>query len=951
MNGGESGLVEQPIIEWLRGLGWKYVPASELQRMPGEAFEYSAFKDALRTLNPGEIISDDDVEKVRSRLEALTNNISGNREFFDWIKGEGSVVLQPGEKARTIRLIDYKNAMSNRFTVTNQFKYSGYRNVRVDIVLMVNGIPLVAIEAKSPTGGNDYTEAIRQLQRYHSDAPQFFKYLAFVCATDGVNFRYDWVSERHYFKWREPGYQDHVEGAVKGLLEPERFLDFISNFIIFHTDRREITKKIARYQQMQAANKIVERVLSGDQRTGLVWHTQGSGKTLTMLLAAWKLKKRPELENPTILVVVDRKELERQVSDDFFNVELPYTAKATSIRNLRKKLESGSREVIITTIQKFEGIEKVLTQRNVIVMVDEAHRTQYGYLASSMKKALPNAYIFGFTGTPIDKGPTGKSTFRTFCPRGEVYLDKYSTKQSIDDGSTVPIFYLGRLARYHVDEETLEKEFLRITEGLSPEEQDRVAMKSAKIKEILKSEERINKVAKDVAAHFKSHVDPLGFKAQFVAVDREACALYKEALDKHLPTDWSEVIYTPGANDSELLRKYHLPKEEQLKIARVDFQRRNEKPRILIVTDMLLTGFDAPIEQVMYLDKPMRDHKLLQAIARTNRPFPGKEGGIIADYVGIFDDLMKALNFQERDIEGVAYDYDKLREEFATTIKQTLGIFDGLTIDGSRATMFGAFKILEDDDKFRKFKENLSKLKRLFETLAPDEFLLDHKATCAWLVGIDQAHNKYLQREERALGEYEKKTKKLIREAVKAGQVGDIPVLQIDKQYLKKLEGLGYSPEQQTMDLQQAIWYQIRMNVGRNPVYETIGQRVKRILEALDGEALLAALKEIVGQILQIEKEREDLKLEPEEYALLQVAKQYSKISDQKGALFAKALCADAKPMLFDGWQDKKMVRQEVEERLFQSCFERFKGELDNRDILSMAETMVTYLSRFEAAT
>jgi len=950
LTNGEFGLVEAPIIQWLQQLGWAYVPPEDLHRAPDEPFDYATFKDSLRRLNPGVIESDEQVEKVRSKLERLPNDISGNREFFDWIRGEASIVLAAGEKAKSVRLIDPENPANNRFVVTNQFKFRGYENIRFDIVLMVNGIPLVVIEAKTPTRMNDYTEAIKQLQRYERVAPHIFKYLGFVCATDGMNFRYDWISEGHYFRWREEGYSDPVEAAVKGLFKPERFLDFVSNFIVFHRDREKITKKIARYQQMQAANKLVNRVLSGDARTGLIWHTQGSGKTLTMLFAAWKLKKIPQLENPTILVVVDRKELERQVSDDFFNVELPYTAKATSIRNLRKKLESDSREVIITTVQKFEGVQDVLNEReNVIILVDEAHRTQYGYLASSMRKALPNAYIFGFTGTPIDKGPTGRSTFRTFCPPGEKYLDKYSIKQSIEDGSTVPIYYLARLAKYHVDQKTLDEEFLQLTDGLTEEEQERVARASAKLKEILKSRERIARIAKDVAEHFKTHVNPAGFKAQLVAVDREACALYKQELDKHLPPEWCRVIYTPRANDKDLLRRYHLPKDEQLRIARVDFQKRGENPRILIVTDMLLTGFDAPIEQVMYLDKPMRDHRLLQAIARTNRPYPGKEGGIIVDYVGIFQNLVKALNFEEQDIEGVAYDYDDLRSKFAALVKESLELFPGVPLDASRDSLFKGFGVLENEEALRKFKQNLSNLKRLIQTLAPDKVLLDFKKELTWLIGLNEAYNKLTRRQERPLTEYEEKAREMIRESVQIMRIGEIPVFKIDRTYLKKLEGLGYTEEQQIMEMKQAIWYHIRINLSRNPVYETIGARVKRIVEELDGQRLLDALKEIVDEINRIEEERKHLGLAPEEYGLLQVVKKYvTRLDDRAGSSFVRSLLDTTKPKLFNGWTDKRAVVQSIEKHVFDECYKRFRDELDNKEILSMAEDTVGYLQRVE---
>ncbi len=947
----EFGVVEKPIIGWLQELGWKYMPASNLRRASEEPFESATLRKAIKKLNPDVIETDEDVERVVSRLQRLSNDISGNKDFLDWLKSEKSIVLKQGRKAKTIRLIDYEHVSNNSFIVTNQFRFSGYGNVRFDIVLVVNGVPLVIIEAKKPTATYDYTEAIKQLQRYHREAPQIFKYLALVCATDGITFKYNWIDGDNYSYWRNPDFLDSVEGAVKGLFDRRGFLDMVNNFIVFEKTKEELTKKIARYQQVAAANKIVERVLKGKPKTGLIWHTQGSGKTLTMLFAAWKLKKTPRLKNPTILVVVDRIELESQLSGVFKNVELPYTAKAESIQDLKKKLAKDSREVIITTVQKFEGVEHILNEReNIVVFIDEAHRTQYGLLAASMRQALPNALIFGFTGTPIDKGPTGISTFRTFCTGGEKYLDKYPIRQSIADGSTVPIYYLPRLVSYHIDKETLDQEFFNLTSDLTEEEQERVMGRAAKLKEVLKSKDRVEKVAKDIAEHFKAHVEPNGFKAQLVAVDREACALYKEELKKHLPDDWSKVIYTPAQNDAELLRKYHLPKAEQLRIARVDYQKQGENPRILIVTDMLLTGFDAPVEQVMYLDKPLRDHKLLQAIARTNRPYSQKEGGIIVDYIGIFDNLVKALNFEQEDIEGVAFNFDELKDRFKQTISELLRLFKHVKRDGARASLFKAIQVLEDERNLKSFQEKLTVLERLFETISPDPFVLQFKNDYLWLIQVNEAYNKFVRREEKPLYAHEEKTKELIRQNVKVAQVGSIPVLKIDKTYLKQLEGLGYSEEEQIIEMKQAITYHIKINIEKNPVYETLSQKLERILKEKDGRRLLESLKVLIKEINETEDNAKRLNLSPEEYALLEVLKRhFPDMNEERGVEFVKSLFGKVESELFPGWHEKEQVVLETEKKLFDRCFTEFFGKVSNRQIAAMAEQMTTYLTKFDA--
>ncbi len=946
----EVSVVEKPIIDWLQHLGWTYVAPDKLNRDAEEPFDLPILEEAIRRLNPAVIQSDTDVDNVINHLRRVSNDINGNREFFDWIKGEKSIVLNPGEKAQVVRLIDTSPG-NNVFVVTNQFKFSGYENVRFDIVLMVNGIPLAMIEAKVPTREIlDYHEAIKQILRYHRDAPQFFKHLALVCATDGINFRYDWVTPNKFFEWKDTGQTDPLKASVMALFRRNFFIDFITNFIVFEREREHVRKKMAMYQQVGAVNKIVSRVLEGQIQSGLIWHTQGSGKSLTMLWAAWKLKKAPQLLNPTILLIVDRIDLEQQLWGMFSNVDFPYTSKALSSKDLINKLSKDSREVIITTLQKFEDIEQILsTRENIIVFIDEAHRSQYGKLATRMRQAFPKAFIFGFTGTPIEKGPTGRSTFRAFCPPREKYLDKYGIRQSIEDGATVRLLYQSRPIKYHIPREILDRDFLSITVGLSEEDQEDVLGKSATLRTVLKARDRIEDVARDVAEHFTTHIAPNGFKAQLVAVDREACALYKEALDKFLPPAESVVIYTSNPNDEDLLTRYHRGKDEQLQIARNSFQKKGENPKILIVTDMLLTGFDAPIEQVMYLDKPMRDHKLLQAIARTNRPYPGKAAGIIVDYVGIFDNLIKALNFQEQDIEGLAYDYDVLKKEFSSIIADVLKLFSGVARDGSRESLFSAFTVLGDEKKYKSFKQGLSKLRRRYETVAPDPFLLQYENEYAWLIAVNEAYNKLHHRKGPDLSEYQEKTKQLIREKLLVETLEkELPLIEIDKDYLKKLDSYQFSKREKVMEIPEAVRGHIRINVETNLIYETLSHRLDRILKIKETAQLLEKLESLVKEIVEIEDRAHKLGISKEEYALLNVAKKYlSNISDNNLTAFVKELDREIKTMLFPGWWRKVKVGTEVEQAVFDMCFQKFAGDLDIKQLTSLSEELMNFIVRY----
>jgi len=958
----EKSAAEDPIIKMLQELGWEYIPSSELDRDFEEPFDRKTLREWIKKLNPS-ITLEEEVDRVVSSLKMIPNDISGNEEFFGWIKGEKSLILRPGEKATTIKLIDFDDIENNRFVVTNQFWFQGHELRRLDIVLLVNGVPLVDIETKSPVKGESedttvYEEALNQIMRYHREAPQLMKYLAFVCPSDGWILKYGGYDEEKFSEWRVPEKEkttdDMLKIAVEGLFNKKTFLDMIENFIIFEKERELIRKKIARYNQFNAANEIVNQILEGKVKRGLIWHFQGSGKTLTMLFAAWKLKKIPQLGNPAILVVVDRKDLESQHLGTF--KILPYTARADSKKSLREKLSRDTREIVITTVQKFGGMEKALSRRgNVVILIDEAHRSQYGALAAHMRRALPNAFIFGFTGTPIDKGTLGKSTFRTFCPPGKTYLDKYSMKDSIHDHATVPIYYLPKWMEYTTerDRKTLDKEFFEMTKGLSDDDQERILQRSVKVKNILKASDHIENVARNVAEHFEKNVNPSDFKAQLVVVDREACALFKDALDRYLPPEYSAVIYTPRANDKMFLKRFvkdEREKERLVKeVAQGSFQRQNENPKILIVTDMLLTGFNAPIEQVMYLDKPLRDHRLLQAIARTNRPYPGKLGGLVVDYVGIFENLVKALNFQEEEIEGIAYPIDELKKDFTSEISSLLAIFKDVKKNGSRESLLVAVGMIEEEKKAREFKKRLSRLKDLYEAIAPDPFLIEYLQDYKWLLSINIAYNRIYGREAR-LVEYRRKTEKLIREEIKIKDMErEIPIFEIDEDYLQKLDKSGYTERERISELGAALGHRIRINLGTHPIYETLSQRLQRIMKLVDRRQKRAELEKLVGEIVDLGRERKKLGATPLEHAMIAALKKVTKArSDKKLLPLVKKLLSHVEDMMFPGWSRKKILRVEMGKRLFDACMHEFSAEGLKPDTISQTtDELIKFIERY----
>lgn len=376
----------------------------------------------------------------------------------------------------------------------------------------------------------------------------------------------------------------------------------LEDYIAFLSIDDEAKKYILKQHQRRTINKILERILTTEKNKGLIWHTQGAYKTLTMIVSAKKLREASELENPTILAVVDRIELEGQIYQNFEAFGFPNVVRAESKEHLRKLLASDYRGLIITIIHKFEGMPKHINKRNnIIILIDEAHRSQEGDLGNYMHGALPNAFYFGFTGTPIDRGKIGRGTFATFGYPEEPYLDKYSIDESIEDKTTVPLYYTLTPTDLHVDKNTLEEEFFKVVEkegAASIEGINKIIEKAKKLKAVLKSYDRIDKIANHIAEHYLNFIEPLGFKAFIVAVDREACAMYKEAIDKYLPPEYTRVVYTSDHKDSELLRKYHISEDEE-KTIRKAFKSPEEMPKILIVTEKLLTGYDAPVLYAM----------------------------------------------------------------------------------------------------------------------------------------------------------------------------------------------------------------------------------------------------------------------------------------------------------------------------------------------------------------
>jgi len=745
----EHDAVQTPFIRYAEEAGWtRLAPEDALRYRCGENSPVlrTVLIEQLQRLNPGVVDSVTKAEEVIARLLGVRPAIEGNLEASEYLKGLKTVFVEAERRERNLRLLDPENPERNTFHVTEEFYFkSGPSAIRADVVLLVNGIPVIVVETKAATRMEGIAEALDQIRRYHEQAPELMAQAQLFALTHRVQFFYGptWnTSRKALLNWRDEKAGDfHTQ--VKTFLAPRRVLRVLTDYILFVRKDGELSKAVLRSHQMHATEKVVQRVLlhvtkhpqssQDSKQRGLVWHTQGSGKTYTMITIAKRLLSDPRFENPTVIMIVDRNELQQQLFQNLEAVGFGHVSVASSKRDLRRLLRQDTRGLIVSMIHKFDKADANLSTRsNIIVLVDEAHRSTAGDLGNYLMGALPNAVFIGFTGTPIDRTVHGKGTFAVFGggdPGG--YLDKYSIRESIKDGTTVPLHYQIAPNDLVVDRATMEQEFWTVAklEGVADvEELNRVLERAVTLKNMLKNRDRVDKIAQFVAEHYRKTIEPMGYKAFVVAVDREACCLYKEALDRYLPPHASQVVISSVPTDPSSMRRYYLSNEEEARVRKA-FRKPDESPQILIVTEKLLTGYDAPILYCMYLDKPMRDHVLLQAIARVNRPYEDSDGrrkpcGLIVDFVGIFDNLEKALAFDSADLQGVVKGIDTLKHRFQKLIEQGreqfLLLVDDKDADHAAEAVLEHFR---DRNARQEFYTYFRELEEVYEILSPDPFL------------------------------------------------------------------------------------------------------------------------------------------------------------------------------------------------------------------------------------
>ena len=876
MTSDEFDKVELPALEQLQSLGWSYVDGADLS--PDESEERSSFKDVvlekqltarIKQINPW--INEENLGKVVRNLTKTPypNLIEANQAIWTNINQCVSVMqdMGRGNKSQTVHIIDFANPENNEFLCVNQFKVSGIdQTIIPDIVLFVNGLPLAVIECKSPYITNPMEAGINQLLRYanlrnvsdNEGAEKLFHYNLMMVCTHRDKARVGTITSRmeHFLEWKDPhpftldqigSAESSQDVLIAGLFSKANFLDILQNFTVFEPVDGRIVKKMPRYQQFRAVHKTIERLKSGGNRqekSGVIWHTQGSGKSLTMVFLSIKMRRDPDLRGYKLVCLTDRTQLDNQLTSTFSNTQQETVYNADSIEKLQELLAKDASDIVTGMVQKFQEQEDnfefpVLNEsEKIIVLTDEAHRTQYGTLGAAIYTALPNAPRIAFTGTPLIKTQKTTNTFGS-------YIDTYTIEQAVKDGATVQILYEGREPEVRVTGDSLDSLFDEYFAGYTDDEKAAIRQRFGTSKAVLEAPQRIRRVCLDIAKHYSEHIQPNGFKAMIVTSSRNAAIIYKEQLDK-LAVPESAVIISKNQNDEKKFWKYTNSTQHKRQIE--DFKKPlgmapgQSNLGILIVQNMLLTGFDAPIAQVMYLDRKLSEHSLLQAIARVNRTNKNKFRGYIVDYYGLSDYLTEALDmFSTDDVQGALIELKEEIPRLKNAHTRVLKHFDGLDLDDFDECILS----LEDEVKRQIFQTDFRIFSRQLDIILPDPaatpFLNDLNRLGKISIG---AGNLYRD-EQLDIAGVGAKVRELIEEHIYSTGIEPkiAPFDLVSDNYRAQLNQ-HKSSRVKASEIENAIKYHIKINTEKDPEY------YKKLSEQL--EAIIRECEERWDQMVQL---------------------------------------------------------------------------------------------------
>ena len=960
----ELHLAENPAVELLEILGYAQVPPEDLE------CERASLKEtiltgrraaALKRLNPW--LSEANVARaVKAVTQVPAASLAEANEKVYTSLTYGIALEQDrgdGRKSHTVRFLDFDEPERNEWIVARQYKVLGSKkHIIPDVVVFVNGLPLAVIECKSPTIGDAWkAEAVRQLHRYQEagsqwkdqGAPRLFEAAQILVGCCGEQAVYGTVGTpaRFFLEWKEPyplsvkhlgerlGRKPTPQDVLLyGLLKPRNLLDVVRNFVAFEVEGGRTVRKLTRYRQFIAVNEAMRRIRTAREpsaRGGIVWHTQGSGKSLTMLWLALKLRRDEAQQQPTVVIVTDRTKLDRQISGVFQACGFPNPERADSVRDLRRILEHPTGRTVMTTIQKFQeitgaggaaqraAVHPTLSEAaNIFVMVDEAHRTQYRSLAANMRQALPNACFLGFTGTPIDK--KDRSTLQTFGP----YIDTYTIEQAVRDKATVPIFYESRLPELQIIGQTLDQVFDRVFADRSEDERAAIKQRFATEQAIAGAPRRIEAICLDLIDHFTQFIAPNGFKAQVVATSRHAAVTYKETLDR-LNGPESALIMSASHNDEERVARWHLRKDEQDQ-AIERFKDRDDRLSVLVVCDMLLTGFDAPVEQVMYLDAPLKEHTLLQAVARVNRPLGDeKTYGLVVDYWGVSTELHDALAvFSTTDVQGALTpnvdELPRLESRHAAAMKFFQTVADRNDLDA-------CVRVLEPEDVRAAFDLAFRRFSQSMDMLLPDQRALAYNADLRWLGKIRGTARARYRDDRLDLSGCGEKVRKLIADAVAADGIQILvkAVQLFSSEFDEKVAALR-TDDAKASEMEHAIRHEINVHVEENPVfYQSLRERLEEIIEQrrqerLDAAEQLSLLNSLREELQGEQAHARDIGLDARGFAIYGLLEQRRPMAAREDAAGHNAANRDLASLideevapfteLVDWWQKDDVQRQ-----------------------------------------
>lgn len=878
----EASTVQFPMVKHAAEIGWTpLTPEVAKAKRGGDAgtFFRDELEAALAKFNPW--LTADAIRSVIETIDALPPTIEGNREVLAWLRGERQWYDENEKRHRAVQLIDFADVSANTYHVTWEWKIKppARKGNRADVMFVVNGLPVCIVEHKNPKDGDALERAVKQLQRYEKETPELLAAPQLFNVTHLLDYWYGvtWNANRRFMaRWKQAP-EESYRFAVQAFFERTDFLRTLQHWILFYVEDGETRKSVLRQHQRRAIDAILVRCLDKDRNRGLVWHTQGSGKTFTLLTAARQiLEDKARFANATVILVVDRTELEGQLRGWVERLLGEMQQQDIAVKRANNKVElqtlldADFRGLIISMIHKFDSIRKdSCTRDNVYVFIDEAHRSVARDLGTYLMAAVPKATIIGFTGTPIARTAQGDSTFQIFGSEDEHgYLDKYAIAESIEDETTLPIKHMMAPSTMTVPAEQLDKEFFALAEveGVTDvEELNKVLDRAVGLRTFLSADDRIEKVAAFVAEHFKENVLPLGYKAFLIAVNREACAKYKKELDKHLPPEWSVPVYSENAADAvdrPLVAELQLSKEREDDVRSL-FKKPAEQPKILIVTDKLLTGYDAPLLYCLYLDKPMRDHVLLQTIARANRPYVDANGiqkkvGLVVDFVGVLRELKKALQFDSNDVTGLMEDLGVLLHDFKQKIARAEKDYlevgdDGGADERLEKLVYGRFL---DGETRKAFFEAYKEIEALWEILSPSAELRDHIVAYKQLSTLYAAVRNAYADKVGYVADLAYKTKRLIEEnATQQGLGKFTKSVTFDVKTLQSLRGDKGPDEGKAINLVRGLQQEIDENPATAPILQPLKDRAERILQALEERKTtgLAAMDQLAA--LAAEKE------------------------------------------------------------------------------------------------